>query len=361
MDLPTLIKAAQQGDVDAFGTIVERFQRMAWALTYAMTGDAHLAEDAAQEAFIETYLHLPQLREPAAFVPWFRRIVFKHADRLTRTRRAPTVSLEAAWATLSPGADLPSGAADRELGQRVRAAIGELPESSRRVIALFYLADMSLKEIASTLDIPAGTVKKRLHDARVRLKTRMGAMARDYLIHQRPHARFPLTVQFLIATRTRNLAKLRELLAADSSLVHTREEADPHATREYYLPISGGYTALHRAAADGDEDVLTLLLENGADPNAATNYGLTPLHSAIAAVRPAAVRMLLARGANPHQALSHGLTPLHWAAIRGAAPIVEFLLAYGADPAARDANGRTARDWDELKGHRLLAASLGST
>jgi len=323
MELPTLIRAAQQGDVDAFGTIVARFQRMAYALAYALVGDAHLAEDAAQEAFIEAYLQLPQLREPAAFVAWFRRILFKHGDRLTRGKPTPIVGLDAADSALKTSLDLASLAADRELGQRVRAAIAELPESSRQVITLFYLADMSL-------------------------------MARDYLAHQRPAANFPLTVQFLITIRTRNLPKIRELLAADPALVHAREDAGDDAPKQYYLPLSGGYTALHRAATDGDQDLLALLLGAGADPNATTSYGLAPLHSAIAAVQAEAVRMLLAHGADPQRTLVSGMAPLHWASIRNSAPIVELLLTHGADPAARDSHGRTARDWAELKGYRPI-------
>ncbi|MBA3469967.1 MAG: sigma-70 family RNA polymerase sigma factor [Herpetosiphonaceae bacterium] len=354
MELPTLIRAAQQGDVDAFGTIVARFQRMAYALAYAMVGDAHLAEDAAQEAFIEAYLQLPQLREPAAFVAWFHRILFKHGDRLTRGRPAPIVGLDADDSALKTSLDLARLAADRELGQRVRAAIAELPESSRQVITLFYLADMSLKEIAATLEIPANTVKKRLFDARARLKARMEPLARDYLAHQRPAANFPLTVQFLITIRTRNLPKIRELLAADPALVHAREDAGDDTAKQYYLPLSGGYTALHRAATDGDQDLLALLLGAGADPNATTSYGLTPLHSAIAAVQTEAVRMLLAHGADPQRTLVSGMAPLHWAAIRNSAPIVELLLTHGADPAARDRHGRTARDWAELKGYRPI-------
>src|SRR6185312_8867273 len=63
--LHSLVIAAQNGDMDAFGHIVQRFQAMAYTSAYAMLEDAQLAEDVAQEAFIEAYLNLPKLREPA--------------------------------------------------------------------------------------------------------------------------------------------------------------------------------------------------------------------------------------------------------------------------------------------------------
>ncbi len=83
-ELRTQVVAAQHGDAEAFGEIVERFRAMAVATGYAMLGDVHLAQDAAQDAFIEAYLSLHALREPAAFPGWFRRIVHKNADRQLR-------------------------------------------------------------------------------------------------------------------------------------------------------------------------------------------------------------------------------------------------------------------------------------
>src|SRR5215212_6269220 len=82
--LTSLIRGAQRGDLDAFGEVVVRFQDLAYAVAYSIVGDAHLAQDAAQEAFIEAYLCLSSLREPAAFPGWFRRIVAKRGDRLVR-------------------------------------------------------------------------------------------------------------------------------------------------------------------------------------------------------------------------------------------------------------------------------------
>ena len=77
-DLNRLVTRAQAGDTDAYGELVRRFQDMAYGYAYAIVGDLELAEDAAQEAFIEAYRCLPSLREPFAFPGWLKRIVFKH-------------------------------------------------------------------------------------------------------------------------------------------------------------------------------------------------------------------------------------------------------------------------------------------
>ena len=72
----TLVERSRSGDLDAFEALVRRFQDMACGYAYSILGDFHLAEDAAQEAFVDAYRNLGQLREPRAFPGWFRRVVF---------------------------------------------------------------------------------------------------------------------------------------------------------------------------------------------------------------------------------------------------------------------------------------------
>jgi DNA-directed RNA polymerase specialized sigma24 family protein len=75
-----LVAGARAGDVDAYAAIVARFQDMAVGYAFAVLRDASLAEDAAQEAFLEAFRRLSDLRDPAAFPGWFRRVVFKQCD-----------------------------------------------------------------------------------------------------------------------------------------------------------------------------------------------------------------------------------------------------------------------------------------
>src|SRR5512138_974317 len=93
--LDAIVARARGGDAEAFGILVRRFQDMAVGYGYSILHDFQLAEDAAQEAFFEAYRTLPKLREPAAFAGWFRRIVFKQCDRITRNRSRAVIPLDA--------------------------------------------------------------------------------------------------------------------------------------------------------------------------------------------------------------------------------------------------------------------------
>ncbi len=94
--ITSFVRAAQQGDERAFTVLVRAMQNIAVAYATSILRDYHCAEDAAQEAFVEAYRELPNLRKPAAFNAWFRTILFKHCDRLTRRKRHPVVELDAA-------------------------------------------------------------------------------------------------------------------------------------------------------------------------------------------------------------------------------------------------------------------------
>ena len=93
-ELESLISRAQAGDLDAYGRIVQQFQDMAVGYAFSILGDFHLAEDAVQEAFIEAYPILSRVYGPIAFPGWFRRIIFKHCNRLTRGKRDELMPLE---------------------------------------------------------------------------------------------------------------------------------------------------------------------------------------------------------------------------------------------------------------------------
>ena len=80
------LEQAKEGDVDGFAVLVERFQDMAVGYSHSILGDFHLAEDAAQEAFLEAYPNLHKVYGPEAFPSWFKRIVFKHCDRILRRK-----------------------------------------------------------------------------------------------------------------------------------------------------------------------------------------------------------------------------------------------------------------------------------
>lgn len=184
--LITIVNQAQDGNMNAYGELVRRFQDMAVGYAFGILGDAHLAEDAAQEAFIAAHADLSQLQSPEAFPSWFQRVIFKHCDRFTRRKRIPTIPVdEVEWvASDEKGAD--DLLLEKERHLDVRDAIRNLPGSERVVIALFYMSHSSLEQVGAVLALPVTTVKNRLRSAKKHLKERMLKMAEKTLTDARP-------------------------------------------------------------------------------------------------------------------------------------------------------------------------------
>jgi len=185
-NLKSLLKRAQDGDLEAFSGIVIRFQDMAVGYAYSILGDFHLAEDVAQEAFIEVYCCLSRISNPDTFPGWFRKIVFKHCDRFIRGKRIKLVPLEAAVNVPSREKGPSEIVLEQDLKNNVLQAIQALPESQRTVTTLFYINGYSQNEISDFLEIPVTTVKKRLQYSRKHLKKRMVKMVQDTLHENRP-------------------------------------------------------------------------------------------------------------------------------------------------------------------------------
>ena len=171
-ELRILIDRSRAGDLTAFEDLVRRFQGTLLEYAYSVLSDSHWAEDAVQEAFIEAFQKLPQLRNSEAFSGWLRKIVLKHCDRLTRGQRIRPVCLENATEIATEHARPDQVAERRDLQVRVLAAIRALPEHKRTATTLYYIDDYSQKEIADLLRVPLTTVQKRLHDSRKELKER---------------------------------------------------------------------------------------------------------------------------------------------------------------------------------------------
>jgi RNA polymerase sigma factor (sigma-70 family) len=185
-DLSELVRRSQRGELDAYDRIVRRFQDMAVGYGYSLLHDLHWAEDAAQEAFVQAYLDLPTLNNTVGFPSWFRKIVFKQCDRLTRRKQISTVSLEVAQEVVCPASGPARAVEDAEQRASLRAEIQKLPASEREVITLFYIGGYSQEELCCFLDVPVTTIKKRLQTARRRLRERMMADVEGDLQNQAP-------------------------------------------------------------------------------------------------------------------------------------------------------------------------------
>jgi len=182
----------------AYAEIVRRYQAMAFGLAWGILGDFHLAEDAAQEAFVSAWLHLPQLRRREAFGGWLRRIVVRQCRRMMRVRRPVESALDAAAEPASADPLPPEEAAMREAQRAVRAAIRALPEKHRVALGLYYVDGYSQREVAGFLGVPVGTVKSRLHAGRAMLTERILEMARRELSEAAPGPEFTEQVRRLV-------------------------------------------------------------------------------------------------------------------------------------------------------------------
>lgn len=164
-----LVVQSQMGDAEAFGRLVRRWNDRLQRHARYFTRDDEAARDVAQESWMAIMRGLRSLHDPARFPPWAFRIVANKARdwvRREEARRRAASRVEVERAGVEPA--LPSGPIER-----VRAGLAELEPSQRSILTWFYLEEMSVREIAEALDVPAGTVKSRLFYARSALRARL--------------------------------------------------------------------------------------------------------------------------------------------------------------------------------------------
>ena len=177
-----LVAQARQGDPEAFGELVRRYQASVFNVCYRLLGERTAAEDMAQEAFIRAHSRLNTFDLARPFGPWMRRVAanvcLNHLERpaLASLPLDDEVAQTAGTATQDPAAA--SEAA--ETTQAVRAAILALPPRYRAVIELRHFQDLSYDEIAEATQSPLGSVKGRLHRARDELAELLRANAYDW-------------------------------------------------------------------------------------------------------------------------------------------------------------------------------------
>ncbi|HET8936360.1 MAG TPA: sigma-70 family RNA polymerase sigma factor [Polyangiales bacterium] len=163
-----LVQAARHGDRDAYGHLIERHGARIYALCYRISGRAGVAPELAHDSFVEAFLKLDQLREPARFAAWLRRIALNVCRMWLRRR--PTEQSFDEDNTPSPAIE-----AEPEPEELMNLAAGlmRLRAQHRVVLALRYLEGLAYEEIATFLDVPIGTVMSRLHRARHALRTEL--------------------------------------------------------------------------------------------------------------------------------------------------------------------------------------------
>jgi RNA polymerase sigma-70 factor (ECF subfamily) len=166
-----LIGRAQAGDRSAFGRLVEQFQPAVYAVALARLRDPNEATELAQEVFIHAMTKLTQLRDPHCFVGWLRQITVRMAINRV-TRKAPCQGAEPEILQNAPaGTDGPLEALIRtEARTEVWRGLEALKPLDRETLVAFYIHGRSLQQMSREFETPVGTIKRRLHVARKRLR-----------------------------------------------------------------------------------------------------------------------------------------------------------------------------------------------
>lgn len=165
-----LVEQARQGDRDAFEALVVSYQSLAFRTAFVIAGDAADAEEAAQDAFVKAHRALGRFRSGEPFRPWLLTIVANEARNRRRTRGRRAALVLRAADPGAPGEDPEAAALARERRERLLAAVEQLRDDDREVLACRYFLDLSEEETAAALGIARGTVKSRTHRALARLQ-----------------------------------------------------------------------------------------------------------------------------------------------------------------------------------------------
>ncbi|HVW38855.1 MAG TPA: sigma-70 family RNA polymerase sigma factor [Pirellulales bacterium] len=171
------VRAAQAGDREAFGELVERFERSVYASALRRLGNHVEAQELTQEVFVQALRKIGQLREPECFGGWLRTITARLAiNRRTRNSQATPTERETLDAVCLEHETPLASALANERRTQVRAGLDRLGRLDRETLVAFYVDGQSLVEMSAAFESPVGTIKRRLHVARKRLARELAEM-----------------------------------------------------------------------------------------------------------------------------------------------------------------------------------------
>ena len=170
-----LVRRAQRGDEAAFAVIADSVIDRFLGAAERILRDPQLAEDATQQALVNVWRSLPDLRDPERFEAWaYRALVRECYAESKRRRRHDEVPLQPSDRQVVPDSLL--SLAERD---RIERGLRRISVEHRTVLALHYYLDLPLEQIASAIDVPLGTVKSRIHRAQHALRSALEADARQ--------------------------------------------------------------------------------------------------------------------------------------------------------------------------------------
>ncbi len=172
-----LIRQSLQGDSAAFGRLVRKYQDRLFNTVVHVVGCREEAEDVVQEAFVQAFVKLETFQGHSAFYTWLYRIAFNTAISRKRRKKAEVSveqSRELAGVEPVDVGDAPSDRLEREEKvEQVQRALGALTEEHRSILVLREMEGCCYDTIAEILDVPIGTVRSRLHRARLQLRDQL--------------------------------------------------------------------------------------------------------------------------------------------------------------------------------------------
>jgi RNA polymerase sigma-70 factor (ECF subfamily) len=208
-EITNLVERARAGDRTAYGDLIQRFQPTVYAIALTRLRNAAEAQDLAQEVFVHSMTRLDQLRNPACFPGWLRQITVRMAiNRLTR--RGPVHGGEQEVLENAAAAD--RGALDTLVLAEQRTALWHALERlkplDRATLVAFYIRGRTLKQMGREFETPVGTIKRRLHVARKRLRRQMERSATE------PNSPSPVATRPTQPVRRRLRQTAKELVCA---------------------------------------------------------------------------------------------------------------------------------------------------
>ncbi|HEX7377355.1 MAG TPA: sigma-70 family RNA polymerase sigma factor [Pirellulales bacterium] len=171
-----LIEATLAGNSAAFGDLVRKYQDRLYNTMTHLTRSSEDARDIVQDSFVKAFVKLDTFQRGSAFYTWLYRIAFNTAMSQKRRRR-PTPAADAGTDCGQEAVDPGAGPGDRlereELASQVRAALAALSEEYRTVLVLRDIDGCDYEAMAELLSVPLGTVRSRLHRARLQLREQL--------------------------------------------------------------------------------------------------------------------------------------------------------------------------------------------
>ena len=183
-----LIRKILSGDDAAFSILVEKYQKSVHALAWRKIQDFHHAEEIMQDTFLRAYKKLPTLKNPDQFAGWLHVIANRLCIDWMRSQKSVMQSLEDTPVEEIEESSYTYHISEQRMTERtesyhelVKELLEKLPENERAVVTLYYLDEMTTKEIGRFMGVSVNTITSRLHRARKRLQTDHGPLVQEFL------------------------------------------------------------------------------------------------------------------------------------------------------------------------------------